>query len=82
MSWEEYRIYLEFNLERRHRCNLGRLQRGQQAGKAWLGVHLDCITPVRFSAGGADKGATECGGFMNNQLTVFSRGAFVTVCKG
>jgi len=21
---------------------------------------LDCITPVRFSVGGADKGATEC----------------------
>ena len=82
VSWEEYRIYPELNLERRRRCNLGRLQRGQQAGKAWLGTHLNCITPIRFSVGGADKGATECGGSMNNQLTVFSRGAFVTVCKG
>jgi len=23
---------------------------------------LDCITPVRFGVGGADKGATKCGG--------------------
>jgi len=45
---------------------LGRLQRGQQAGKAWLGAHLDCITPVRFSVGGADKRATECGGSMSD----------------
>ena len=29
---------------------------GQQTGKAWLGAHLDCITPIRFSVGGADKG--------------------------
>ena len=50
--------------------------------KAWLGVHLDCITPIRFGVGGADKGATECGGSMSDQLTVFSRGAFVIVCKG
>jgi len=82
VSWEEYRIYPELNLERRRRCNLGRLQRGQQAGKAWLGTHLNCITPIRFSVGGADKGATECGGSMDNQLTVFFRGAFVIVCKG
>ena len=54
----------------------------RQAGKAWLGTHLDCITPVRFSVGGADKGAAECGGSMSDQLTVFSREAFVTVCKG
>jgi len=39
---------------------LGRLQRGQQAGKAWLGVHLDCITPIRFSVGDADKRTVEC----------------------
>jgi len=45
---------------------LGRLQRGQQAGKAWLGAHLDCITPIRFSVGGADKGATECGKSMSD----------------
>jgi len=82
VSWEEHRIYPGLDLGRRHRCNLGRLQRGQQAGKAWLGVYLDCITPVRFSIGGADKGATKCGGSMSDQLTVFSRGAFVTVCKG
>jgi len=43
---------------------------------------LDCITPVRFGVGGADKGATKCGGSMSDQLTVFSRGAFVTVYKG
>jgi len=54
----------------------------RQAGKAWLGAHLDCITPIRFGIGGTDKGATECGGSMSDQLTVFSRGAFVTVCKG
>jgi len=35
-----------------------------------------------FSVGGADKGATECRGSMSDQLTVFSSGAFVTVCKG
>jgi len=78
----EHRIYPELNLERKSRCNLDRLQRGQQAGKAWLGAHLDCITPIRFSVGGADKGATECRGSMSDQLTVFSRGAFVMVCKG
>jgi len=61
---------------------LGRLQREQQAGKAWLGAYLDCITPVRFGVGGADKGATECGGSMGDQLTIFSKRAFVTVCKG
>ena len=54
----------------------------RQAWKAWLGTHLDCITPIRFSVGGADKGATEYGGSMSDQLTVFSKGAFVTVCKG
>ena len=37
---------------------------------------------IRFSVGGADKGTTECGGFMSDQLTVFFREAFVTVCKG
>ena len=61
---------------------MGRLWRGQQAGKAWLGAHLDCITPVRFGIGGANKGATEYGGSINDQLPVFSRGAFVTVYKG
>ena len=55
-SLQEHRIYPELDLGRRCRCNLGRLQRGQQAGKAWLGVHLDCITPIRFGVGGADKG--------------------------
>jgi len=61
---------------------LGRLQRGQQAGKAWLGAHLDCIIPVRFGVRGVDKRTTECRGFMSDQLTVFSRGAFVMVYKG
>jgi len=61
---------------------LGRLQRGQQAGKAWLGAYLDCITPVRFGVGGANKGVTEYGESMSDQLTIFSREAFVTVCKG
>jgi len=60
----------------------GRLQREQQARKAWLGVHLDYITPVRFGIGGTDKGATECGGSMSDQITVSSRGAFVMVYKG
>ena len=82
MSWEEHKIYPELDLERRCRCNSGRLQRGQQAGKAWLGAHLDCITSIRFGIGGADKGATECRGSMGDQLTVFSRRAFVTVYKG
>jgi len=60
---------------------LGRLQREQQAGKAWLGAHLDYITPVRFSVRGTDKRATECEGSMSDQLTVFSSGAFVMVYK-
>jgi len=81
VSWEEHRIYPELDLGRRRRCNLGRLWRGQQAGKAWLGAHLDCITPIRFSVGGIDKGATECEESISDQLTIFSRGAFVTVCK-
>jgi len=81
VSWEEHRIYPELNLGRKCRCNSDRLRRGQQAGKAWLGAHLDCITFVRFSVRGADKRATECRGSMSNQLTIFSRGAFVTVCK-
>jgi len=51
---------------------LGRLWKGQQARKAWLGAHLDCITPVRFSVESIDKGVTEYGGFMSDQLTVFS----------
>jgi len=42
---------------------------------------MDYITPIRFSVGGADKGATEFGRSMSDQLTVFSRGAFVMVCK-
>jgi len=82
VSWEEQKIYPELDLGRRRRCNSGRLRRGQQTGKAWLGTHLDCITPIRFSVGGANKGTTECGGSMGDQLTVFSRGAFVTVYKG
>ena len=82
MSWEKHRIYPELNLERRYRYNSGRLQREQQAGKAWLGAHLDYITPIRFGVRGADKGTTEYKGSMSNQLTVFSRGAFITVCKG
>ena len=61
---------------------MDKLWRGQQAGKAWLGAHLDYITLIRFDVRGADKGATEYGGFISDQLTVFSRGAFVTVCKG
>ena len=60
------------NIERNSRCNSGRLQRGQQAGKAWLGAHLDCITPIRFGVGGADKRVTEYRGSMSDQLTVFS----------
>jgi len=79
---EKHRIYLELDLERNSRCNSGRLWRGQLAGKAWLGAHLDCITLIRFSIGDIDKGATECRGSMSDQLTVFSREAFVIVCKG
>ena len=75
------RIYPELNLERRCRCNLGRLWKEQQAGKAWLGAHLDCITPIRFGVGGADKGETEYRESMSDQLTVFSRGAFVMVSQ-
>ena len=64
------------------RYNSDRLQRGQQARKAWLGTHLNCITPVRFGVGGADKEATKCGGSMSDQLIVFSREAFVMMYKG
>jgi len=60
VSWEKHRIYPELDLERKCRCNSGRLWRGQQAGKAWLGTHLDCITLVRFGVGSADKETTEC----------------------
>ena len=55
VSWEEHRIYPELDLGRRCRYNSGRLRRGQQAGKAWLGAHLDCITPIRFGVGGYHK---------------------------
>jgi len=82
VSWEEHRIYPELDLGKRCRCNSDRLWRGQQAGKAWLGAHLDYITPIRFGVGGVGKGATECGGSISDQLTVFSREAFVMVCKG
>jgi len=61
---------------------LGRLWRGQQAEKAQLDTHLDCIIPIRFGVGGADKGTTEYKGSISDQLTVFSRGAFVIVYKG
>jgi len=82
VSWEEHRIYPELDLGRRCKYNSDKLRRGQQTGKAWLGAHLDCITPIRFSVGGTDKRATEYGGSMSDQLTVFSRGAFVMVYKG
>jgi len=72
MSWVEHRIYPEFNLERNSRCNSGKLQRGQQARKAWLGAHLDYI--IRFGIGGTDKRATKYRGSMSDQLTVFSSG--------
>jgi len=65
-SWEEHRIYPELDLGRRCRYNSGRLWRGQQAGKAWLGAHLDCIIPIRFGIGGVDKRATECGESMSD----------------
>ena len=81
MSWEEHRIYPEPDLKRNGKYNLGKLQRGQQTRKAWLGAYLDYITPVRFGIGGADKRATECRGSISDQLTVFSRGAFVIICK-
>jgi len=58
---------------------LGKLWRKQQAKKAWLGTYLNYIIPIRFSVGDADKGATECGGSISDQLTVFSSGAFVIV---
>jgi len=44
--------------------------------------HLDCITPARFGIRDIDEGATEGGRSMSDQLTVFSKGAFVTVYKG
>jgi len=81
-NWWRYGQIKFVTLGRRCRHNSGRLQRGQQAGKAWLGAHLDCITPIRFGVGGADKEATEYRRSMSDQLTIFSRGAFVTVCKG
>jgi len=40
--------------------------------EAWLGAYLDCITSIRFSVGGVDKGATECERPISDQLTVFS----------
>jgi len=78
---ESLKTYLHILLTS-SRYNLDRLWRGQQAEKAWLGAHLDCITPVIFGVGGTDKEATECRGSMSDQLIVFSRGAFVMVCKG
>ena len=81
VSWEKHKIYPELDLRRRYRCNLDRLQREQQTRKAWLGAHLDCITPIRFSVGGTDKGATKYRESMSDQLTLFSREAFVMVCK-
>jgi len=33
---------------------------------------LDCITPIRFGVGDTDKGVTEYGESMSDQLTVFS----------
>ena len=51
------------------------LQRGQQTGKAWLGIHLDCIIPIRFSVGGTDKGAAKYREFISDQLTVKVTGA-------
>jgi len=59
-------IYDKLNLERNSKCNSGRLQREQQTGKAWLDAHLDCITPIKFGVGGADKRATECGESMSD----------------
>jgi len=40
------------------------------------------MTPIRFGVGDTNKRATEYKGSMRDQLTVFSRGAFVMVCKG
>ena len=33
---------------------------------------MDCITPIRFGVGGADKGATECRGFISDVSDVWS----------
>jgi len=71
-SLESVGIYPELDLGRNSRCNLGRLQRGQQARKAWLGAYLAYITPVRFGVRNVDKGTTKCEGSISNQLTVFS----------
>jgi len=40
------------------------------------------IWPNKVCDRDIDKRATEYRGSMSNQLTIFSRGAFVMVCKG
>ena len=57
---------------------LERIADWESLARGTLGLHYT----IRFGIRGANKGATECGGSMSDQLTVFSRGAFVTVCKG
>jgi len=54
----------------------------QQTRKAWLGTHLDCITPIRFGVGSTDKRATKYRESISDQLTVFSSRAFIIVYKG
>jgi len=81
MSWIEHWIYLELNLKKNSKCNLGRLQRRLQTKKAWLGTHLDYIISIRFGVGGINKKATEYKKSMSNQLTVFFSRAFVMVYK-
>ena len=41
-----------------------------------------CTLGLHHTHRDADKGAAECGGSISDQLTVFSRGAFVMVYKG
>ena len=43
-----------------------------------LGLHYIC----KVQCWGCRQGATECGESISDQLTVFFREAFVTVCKG
>jgi len=50
----------------------------ESLARCTLGLHHTC----KVQCWGADKGATECGGSMSDQLIVFSRGAFVMVYKG
>jgi len=50
----------------------------ESLARCTLGLYHTC----KVQCWGTDKGATEYRESMSDQLTVFSRGAFIMVCKG